>query len=141
MGDSLHRATVYMTERVESDEKRAELTRTRISLELWFGLLGGPASGFFLVLVNYPLVDRACVNNNSIYLHLVQLLFLAIAVLSGFTSWRLHERIGDPPETAGGMMPRIRFMTTVGLLTSTMAIVEILFTWIPIFFIGACHGT
>ena len=130
-----------MTARAERDERREELARTPISLELWFGILGGPASGFFLVLINYPLVSRACVNNSSIYLHLIQLLFLGVALLSGFTSWRIRGRLADWPDAAGGMLPRVRFMTTVGILTSAMAVVEILFTWIPIFFIGACHGT
>ena len=130
-----------MTARVETDDERTEFRRTRTSLELWFGLLGGPMSGFFFVLVSYPVVDRACVNDSSVILHALTILFLAIAALSGFTSWRLHERIGDWPETAGGLLPRARFMTTVGMLTSTMALVEIVFQWIPIFFIGACHGT
>jgi hypothetical protein len=130
-----------MTAGTHRRERPEEFSRTRISLEAWFGLLGGPASGFLLVLVNYPTVDRACVTDSSMWLHIVQALFLAIALLSGFTSWRLHGRIGEWSETAPGMMPRLRFMTTVGLLTSALAVVEILFTWIPIFFIGACHGT
>jgi hypothetical protein len=130
-----------MTAPAERREQREELSRPRVSLEAWFGLLGGPASGFLLVLVNYPTVDRACVTDSSMWLHVVQALFLGVALLSGFASWRLHERIGDWPETAPGMMARLRFMSTVGLLTSVLAVIEILFTWIPIFFIGACHGT
>ena len=130
-----------MTGRAHRGERAETFARTRVSLEAWFGLLGGPASGFLLVLVNYPVVDRACVTNSSIWLHLVQVLFLGVALLSGFTSWRLHERIGDYSETAPGMMARLRFMTTVGLMTSAMAVIEIVFQWIPIFFLGACHGT
>lgn len=122
-------------------DERAEFSRTRISLELWFGLLGGPVSGFLFVLFAYPAVDRACVGESSVILHILALLFLATSVLSGFTSWRLHERAGDWPNNAGGMLPRARFMTAVGLLTSILATIEILFSWIPIFFIGACHGT
>jgi hypothetical protein len=130
-----------MTARAERDDRRAEFATTRTSLEAWFGLLGGPASGFALVLVNYPVVDRACVNNSSVWLHVVQAIFLATTLLSGFVSWRLHERLGEQPESAAGMLARLRFMTTVGLLTSTLATIEIIFQWIPIFFIGACHGT
>jgi hypothetical protein len=130
-----------MTARGARDDRPAEFSRSQVSLEAWFGLLGGPAAGFLLVLVNYPTVDRACVTNSSLWLHVVQLVFLSIALLSGFTSWRLHERLGEWPETAPGLMARLRFMTTVGILTSLLAVVEILFTWVPIFFIGACHGT
>jgi hypothetical protein len=130
-----------LTARVERDDEREEFRRIGRSLELWYGLLGGPASGFLFVLVGYPIVDRACVSNSSVSLHLVALFFLITSVLSGGVSWRLHQRVGDWPETAGGMMPRVRFMTTVGTLTSILAVIEILFSWIPIFFIGACHGT
>jgi hypothetical protein len=87
------------------------------------------------------MVYRACVTNSSLSLHLTAAFFLITSILSGVVSWRLHERAGDWPDSAGGMMPRVRFMTTVGALTSTLAIIEILFQWIPIFFIGACHGT
>jgi hypothetical protein len=130
-----------MTARAETRDEREEFRRSRRSLELWFGLLGGPAAGFMFVLVGYPMVDRACVTNNSIWLHVVAFVFLIMSALSGLISWRLHERAGDWPEAAGGLMPRVRFMTTVGTLTSILAIIEILFQWIPIFFIGACHGT
>lgn len=130
-----------MTANARTRERREEFARTHISLEAWFGMLGGPAAGFLLVLINYPVVDRACVTNSSNWLHIVQALFLGVSLLSGFTSWRLHERIGDWSETAPGLMARLRFMTTVGLLTSLMASLEIIFQWIPIFFIGACHGT
>jgi hypothetical protein len=130
-----------MTARAERRDERDEFRRPTTSLELWYGLLGGPASGFLFVLVAYPMVDRACVTNNSVYLHLVTIFFLITSILAGVFSWRLHERAGDWPESAGGMMPRVRFMTTVGTLTSILAVIEILFQWIPIFFIGACHGT
>jgi hypothetical protein len=141
VGDCVCCAEVYLTARAESDREREEFRRTGRSLELWFGLLGGPASGFLFVLVGYPLVDRACVTDSSLWLHVAAIFFLITSILSGVISWRLHERAGDWPEAAGGMMPRVRFMTTVGSLTSILAIVEILFQWIPIFFIGACHGT
>lgn len=140
MADSVYRAEVHLSAPGHR-ERREELSRSHVSLEAWFGLLGGPACGFLLVLVNYPTVSRACVNDSSIWLHIVQIIFLSITLLSGFTSWRLHERVGEWPDTAPGVMGRLRFMTTVGLLTSILATVEILLTWIPIFFIGACHGT
>jgi hypothetical protein len=38
-------------------------------------------------------------------------------------------------------MPRTRFMSLVGLFTSSLALIEITMQWIPIFFIGSCIGT
>jgi uncharacterized membrane protein HdeD (DUF308 family) len=130
-----------MTARVGNRDDREKFARTTTSVALWFGLLGGPAAGFANVLVGYPAVDRACVGNSSLVLHFLTAIFLALAVLAGFTSWRLRQRAGDWPATAGGLLPRSRFMATVGILTAGVAAFGIILQWIPIFFIGACHGT
>jgi len=121
--------------------QREDFVRRRTSLLLWFGLLGGPAAGFANVLVGYPAVDRACVANSSVVLHLLTALFLAISLVAGLVSWRLRQRAGDWPETAGGLLPRSRFMATVGILTAAVSAFGIILQWIPIFFLGACHGT
>jgi hypothetical protein len=121
--------------------QREDFVRRRTSLALWFGLLGGPAAGFANVLVGYPAVDRACVGNSSVVLHLLTALFLAISLIAGLVSWRLRRRAGDWPETAGGLLPRSRFMATVGILTAAVSAFGIILQWIPIFFLGACHGT
>lgn len=130
-----------MTARAGNRSDSERFARTRTTLALWFGLLGGPAAGFANVLAGYPAVDRACVNDSSVLLHMLTLTFLAVAVLAGFTSWRLRQRAGDWPETAAGLLPRSRFMATVGVLTATVSAFGIILQWIPIFFIGACHGT
>jgi uncharacterized membrane protein HdeD (DUF308 family) len=130
-----------MTARVTAPALGERFARTRTTLALWFGVLGGPAAGFANVLVGYPAVDRACVSNSSVMLHLFTLLFLGVAVAAGITSWRLRQRAGDWPEAAGGLLPRSRFMATVGILTASVSAFGMILQWIPIFFIGACHGT
>lgn len=118
-----------------------KFARTSTSLALWFGLLGGPTAVFANVLVGYPSVDRACVSNSSTVLHLLTLMFLGIAILAGVVAWYLRQRAGDWPGTAGGVLPRSRFMATVGILASALSVFGIILQWIPIFFLGACHGT
>jgi hypothetical protein len=130
-----------VTASARSERSIREFSRTRTSIALWFGMLGGPAAGFLNILFNYPAVDRACVTNSSAIIHILTLVFLALAVLAGLTSWRLRSDAGRWPDDAGGMLARSRFMTTVGLLTSAIAIVGIVMQWIPVFFLGACHGT
>lgn len=129
-----------MTARVDS-ERREEVASTRTSVALWFALLGGPAAGLLNVMASYPAVDRACVNDSSVILHVLSLICLLVAIAAGWTAWSLRQRIGDWPSTAGGMRPRARFMTTVALLTSSAAVFGIILQWIPIFYLGACHGT
>jgi len=118
-----------------------EFTRFRTSLLLWFGMLGGPAAGFLSISINYPAVDRACVTGNVLVLHLLTVAFLAMAALAGLTALRLRNRAGRWRDDAGGLLARSRFMTTVGLFTSLIAFIGIVMQWIPVFFIGACHGT
>jgi hypothetical protein len=130
-----------VTASARSQEAVAEFARTRTFILLWFGMLGGPAAGFFSVFVNYHAVDRACGTENDLVLHLLTVLFLVVAALAGLTSWRLRARTGRWPDDGGGLLARSRFMATVGLLTSTLAIVGIVMQWIPVFFIGACLGT
>jgi hypothetical protein len=108
---------------------------------LWFGLLGGPSAVLANVIIGYPAVDRACVSNSSIVLHVLTLMFLAITVLAGVISWRLRQQAGTWPGTAGGVLPRSRFMATLGILAAVVSAFAIILQWIPIFFLGACHGT
>lgn len=131
-----------MTESVASGERqRDELARNKASLSLWFGFFGGPMAGMLMVWINYPLVDRACVGGNRLWLHAASALFLVIAVVAWIDSRRWYDRIGDFPLTEGGVMPRSRFMALVGMFTASLAIIEIIFQWIPVFFLGSCIGT
>jgi hypothetical protein len=131
-----------MTESVaEGERQRRQVERTRSSLDLWFGMVGGPMAGMLMVWINYPLVDRACVSGNRLWLHGTTLLFLLIAIAAGLSSWRFYERLGDFPLTEGGVMPRSRFMALVGMFTASLAIIEIAMQWIPVFLLGSCIGT
>jgi hypothetical protein len=125
----------------EQERDRVKVAGTASSVDLWFGMVGGPFAGMLMVWINYPLVDRACVGGNRLWLHGSSLVFLAIALFAGFSAWRFYERIGDFPLNEGGVMPRSRFMALVGLFTAGLAVIEITMQWIPIFFIGSCIGT
>jgi len=131
-----------MTESVvQGERERREVARTEKSLDLWFAMIGGPMSGMLMVWINYPLVDRACVGGNRLWLHGTSLLFLLLAVAAGISGWRFYQRVGDFPLNEGGVMPRSRFMALVGIFTACLAIIEITMQWIPIFFLGSCIGT
>jgi len=130
-----------MTESVGREERqRAELARQKVSSWLWFGFFGGPAAGMLMVWINYPLVDRACVSGNRLWLHVASAAFLLLAIGAWFDARRWYDRVGDFPLTEGGVMPRTRFMALVGMFTASLAIIEIVFQWLPIFFLGSCIG-
>jgi hypothetical protein len=108
---------------------------------MWFGMLGGPFAALLNITIGYPTVDRACVSDSSIVLHVLTIVSLVIAIAAGLTAWRLRERIGNRPSAGGDALSRGRFMATVGILTSTVSVFALVLQWIPIFFLGACHGT
>ena len=131
-----------MTESIVREERqRDDLARPTVSRWLWFGFLAGPMAGMLMVWINYPLVDRACVSGNRMWLHATSALFLLLAVAAWFDARRWYERAGDFPLTEGGVMPRTRFIALVGMFTASLAIIEIVFQWIPVFFLGSCLGT
>ena len=131
-----------MTDSIAAEERdRDDLARPRVTGFLWFGFFGGPVAGMLMVWINYPLVDRACVGGNRAWLHVASAVFLAIAIAAWFDARSWYERAGDFPMTEGGVMPRARFMALVGLFTASLAIIEIVFQWIPVFFLGSCIGT
>ena len=131
-----------MTESIAREEReREELSRPKVTGFLWFGFFGGPMAGMLMVWINYPLVDRACVGGNRAWLHVASAIFLAIAVFAWLDARRWYDRAGDFPMTEGGVMARTRFMALVGLFTASLAIIEIIFQWIPVFFLGSCIGT
>jgi hypothetical protein len=131
-----------MSESIAREERqKQELARTSKSLDLWFGMVGGPFAGMLMVWINYPLVDRACVGGNRLWLHGSSFLFSLVAITAGVFSWRFYQRAGDFPLTEGGVMPRSRFMALVGLFTAGLAIIEIAMQWIPVFFLGSCIGS
>jgi hypothetical protein len=130
-----------MTARAERRSASEDFARTRISLGLWFGFLGGPSAAFLNVLVGYPAVDRACVSDSSVILHVLTLLFLAMAAVATIVAWRLRGRLPRERDIDAGLLPRSRFLATVGILTGALSFVAIIMQWIPVFVLGACHGT
>ena len=131
-----------MSESIAAQERqREDFERPATTRWLWFGFFGGPMAGMLMVWINYPLVDRACVGGNRLWLHVASAVFLLIAAGAWLDARRWYDRAGDFPLTEGGVMSRSRFMALVGLFTSSLAIIEIIYQWIPIFFLGSCIGT
>jgi hypothetical protein len=123
------------------NQRREEFTRTKTSIALWFGVLGGPIAALCNVLIDYPAVDRACVDDSTVLLHVLTVVFLLVAIAAGWTAWTFRQRAEGWSSAAGGVLPRSQFMGTLGVMTASVAVFGMLLQWIPIFFLGACHGT
>lgn len=108
---------------------------------LWFAVLTGPLAWMFGLNAQYGLVRVACAKQNMLYLHGLSVLTLALALAGGWVAWREWKRAGaEPPGEGGGTLPRSRFMTALGLLSSALFSLAILAQWAASFFLNPCMG-
>jgi hypothetical protein len=106
----------------------------------WVGLFLAPAAFFTHLQVRYVLVPWACATNGALWIHVVDVLGLAIALLGAFAGWRTWERAGrEEPSEAGGAMPRTRMMGVMGVGMSLMFALVLLGQWVTSFFFSPCQ--
>ena len=110
-------------------------------LALWAGALIGPVTFLVLLQVNYLLVMWTCSAQAAGRwpLHLASLLGLGAVAYAGWLSYRNSERTGRALEDeGGGAVPRSRFLSTLGLMTSTLFFYVVLAMWVTTFLMSPC---
>ena len=106
----------------------------------WVGLFLAPAAFFTHLQGRYALVPWACAMNGWIWIHVVDVLALAVALVGAFVAWRTWQRAGrEEPSEAGGAMPRTRMMGVMGVGTSLMFALVLLGQWMTSFFFNPCQ--
>jgi hypothetical protein len=74
------------------------------------------------------------------WLHLTALGTLALALGGGGLAWRDWRSTGGGPAGDGeGAIPRTRFVTVLGMMTSALFALIIVAQWIPTFILGPCR--
>ncbi|HEX8141009.1 MAG TPA: hypothetical protein VF553_00315 [Pyrinomonadaceae bacterium] len=108
-------------------------------LALWAGVLVAPLAFLSNLQVNYTLAQKLCPGGPTSLLHLMTLLFLLIAALGAFVSWRNWGRAGrEWPGEAEDKLTRNRFLATLGLMLSALSFLLIVAQWIPQFIFNPC---
>jgi hypothetical protein len=106
----------------------------------WIGLFLAPAAFFTHLQIRYVLVPWACATNGWLWVHVVDVLGLALALLGAFAAWRTWQRAGrEEPSEAGGALPRTRMMGVMGVGTSLMFALVLLGQWMTTFFFSPCQ--
>lgn len=106
----------------------------------WVGLFLAPAAFFSHLQIRYVLVPWACATNGWIWVHVVDVLGLALALLGAFFGWRTWQRAGrEEPSEAAGALPRTRMMGVMGVGTSLMFALVLLGQWMTSFFFTPCQ--
>ena len=106
----------------------------------WIGFFLAPAAFFAHLQIRYVLVPWACATNGQLWIHVVDVLALALALLGAFAAWHTWQRAGrDDPSEAGGAVPRTRLLGVTGLGMSLMLALVLLGQWAATFFFSACQ--
>lgn len=106
----------------------------------WVGLFLAAATFFAHLQVRYVLVPWACATNGQLWIHVVDVVAIALALLGAFVAWRTWQRAGrEEPSEAGGAIPRTRMMGVMGLGMSLMFALLLLGQWVTNFFFSPCQ--
>lgn len=106
----------------------------------WVGFFLAPAAFFAHLQIRYVLVPWACATNGHVWIHVVDVLALAVALVGAFVGWRTWERAGrEKPSEAGGAVPRTRMMGVMGVGMSLMFALVLLGQWVTNFFFSPCQ--
>ena len=142
---SAHDAAAWRAERAEELVREARAARAAhdpgpAPRRQWVGLSLAPAAFFTHLQVRYVLVPWACATNGAIWIHVVDVLALALALLGAFVAWRTWQLAGrDKPGEAAGAVPRTRMMGVMGLGASLMFALVLLGQWMTTFFFSPCQ--
>jgi hypothetical protein len=87
----------------------------------WVGLFLAPATFFAHLQIGYLLVPWSCTRQNTVWIHVVNLLSVLLAAAGTWAAWRAHARAESAASNDGpGTVPRTRFLGVVGLGMSGM---------------------
>ena len=119
-------------------EHRAEL-KLHGSATLWYGFLGAPAVWFIQLCFIYLAVPIACVTENSVPLHVLDLSALALTLLAGWVAYSIWRRAGGGSETEPATLEsRSRFMALIGMMASGLFSLVLIAQWLGILVLGPC---
>lgn len=107
-------------------------------IALWAGFLAAPAAFLLNLQIPYMLVTLGC-EGAAPWIHLSSASALAVAAGGGVLARREWLRTGGgSPGEQGGSVPRSRFLSVLGMATSTLFAILILAQWIPNVILHPC---
>lgn len=106
----------------------------------WVGLFLAPAVFFAHLQTAYVLVPWVCVTRQVVWLHLVDVLAIALAAAGSWAAWRVHARArGEQANDGAGSVPRTRFLGLIGLCISAVFVLLLVAQWAASLTISPCQ--
>lgn len=107
---------------------------------LWTSVLGGPIVWLSSFEARFAWVPWTCTFQTKFALHLIALAALLLCAACAFLGWREWKSMGEGgPDSAGGALPRSRFMAIGGMILSLGCAMIVVAQTIPEFVLGACQ--
>ena len=129
-----------MSVRTSSERALSRFDRWPGILGLAYGLIGAPLSALIMQVVAYASVQWACGHNNPILVHLVPIIFLLLAAIAVWLSWRDWSAVGRISRAEGETVSdRTRFVALSGLILSCFGATLILAMWLPLIVFDPCQ--
>ena len=121
-------------------DPRTDIVGGKRLAALWAGILVAPAAFAANLQLGYLLVHPACLKNDLMALHVVQVLCLAAALGGGLIARRAlrPDRAGEAGE-AGDRLERSRFLAGLGVWMSALFALAIVAQAVPSFVLHQCQ--
>jgi len=107
---------------------------------LWLLLVAGPVIVALEQQINYVLVRQACSVQRNVALYVVTIVALLLTIatmLVGVSIWRRAGAVW--PTEASDLADRIRFISVLGILSSTMSFLVIVAQGIATIYFNPCQ--
>ena len=99
---------------------------------LWVGFLLPPAAWALQLQTLYLLSQYACATGDLLPNHIAAAIALILSLTGGAISWRNWQKAGSEwPSENAGVIPRSRFLSSLGLLSSALFSATIFAQWLP----------
>lgn len=110
------------------------------STSLWFGVLLTAAAWGLQLQIGYALGPGMCNHGATIWFYVVTGVCLALAILGGVLSYGAYLGVGkgSPDGTGGDRMSRERFLGAVGVASSVLFSLAIVWQFLPRLFFDPC---
>jgi len=109
----------------------------------WFGLLAPPLAMLTNVSLGFALVPWSCAAESRVVLHVEIAVLVLISVAAGFVAHREWKRYGGGGEAddSGGPAARTRFLGVMGMGSSALFTLILLWQWLANVFLTPCLST
>jgi hypothetical protein len=129
-----------MSVRTSSEQALSRFDHWTGIFGLMYGAIGAPLSALYMQLSAYAGVQWSCGHRNPVTVQVIPVIFLLLAFVALWLSWRDWSAVGRLMRAEGGTISdRTRFIALSGMILSAFSIALILAMWLPMIVFNPCQ--